>query len=259
MNYYAILALCMLGYMSFWFIVSLIKKRNDIADVAWGLGFVLLSWMAVFLSGEIGNRTLLLCGTVSIWGLRLATHIYRRNRNKAEDYRYHQWRIEWGKWLVVRSLFQIYILQGALLFIIAFPVLMAIQTQDSPLGLLDITGFIIWIAGFYFETVGDAQLAAFKRNPANKGKLMQEGLWAYSRHPNYFGEVLLWWGIWLISFAASANMYTIIGPLTITFLILKVSGIPMLEEKMQEHPAFDGYKEKTSKFFPMPQRLQRKP
>ncbi|MDV7396636.1 DUF1295 domain-containing protein, partial [Arthrospira platensis SPKY1] len=122
------------------------------------------------------------------------------------------------------------------------------------LGILDFAGVAVWIFGFYFEAVGDAQLARFKKDPANKGKFLQSGLWAYTRHPNYFGEVAQWWGIWLIALAVPGGVYTIIGPLTITFLILKVSGIPMLEKKMEENPEFAEYKRKTSMFIPLPKR-----
>ena len=236
--------------MSLWFVVSLIKKRNDVADVAWGLGFVLLAWVSFFLVPDFGIRGLLVNILVSIWGLRLALHIYSRNKGKAEDYRYLAWRNEWGKYFYIRSYFQVYLLQGFLLFLIVLPVLLINQSSASPFNYLDLLGVLVWIFGFYFEVVGDAQLASFIRNPANKGKLMQNGLWAYTRHPNYFGEVMQWWGIWLIALSVPAGLFSIIGPLTITFLILKVSGIPMLEKKMAEHPDFAEYKKRVSVFFP---------
>ncbi|MBM3204878.1 DUF1295 domain-containing protein, partial [Candidatus Uhrbacteria bacterium] len=140
------------------------------------------------------------------------------------------------------------------LFLIVMPVLLINKHAGGSLGLLDFVGVAVWLLGFYFEAVGDAQLARFIKDPANKGKLMQSGLWAYTRHPNYFGEVTQWWGIWLVALSVPNSLFAMIGPLTITFLILKVSGIPMLEKKMAEHPDFAEYKRRVSVFIPMPRR-----
>jgi steroid 5-alpha reductase family enzyme len=134
------------------------------------------------------------------------------------------------------------------------PVLLINKHAGASLGLLDLVGVAVWLLGFYFEAVGDAQLARFIKDPANKGKLMQNGLWAYTRHPNYFGEVTQWWGIWLIALFVPSGWLAIIGPITITFLILKVSGIPMLEKKMAEHPDFAEYKRRVSVFIPLPRK-----
>lgn len=254
MNYYPTLILVLFLYMSLWFVVSLIKKRNDVADVAWGLGFVLMTWVSFFLSDDSGIRGLLVGVLVSVWGLRLAWHIHARNKDKAEDYRYLAWRKEWGKWFYPRSYVQVYLLQGAFLFLIAMPVLLINKSAGADLGVLDALGAAVWLFGFYFEAVGDAQLARFIKNPDNKGKLMQSGLWAYTRHPNYFGEVTQWWGIWLIALSVPNGLFGIIGPITITFLILKVSGIPMLEKKMAENPDFAEYKRRVSMFIPLPKR-----
>lgn len=254
MNYYFILALVLFVYMSLWFIFSLIKKRNDVADVGWGLGFILMAWTSFFISGIFDIRGLLVGILVSIWGLRLAWHIYSRNKGKVEDYRYLAWRKEWGKWFYLRSYLQVYLLQGALLFIIVLPVLVINKSLGSLFALVDLVGLAVWLFGFYFESVGDSQLAKFIKNPENKGKLMQGGLWAYTRHPNYFGEVTQWWGIWLIALSVPNGWLSIIGPIAITFLILKVSGIPMLEKKMEENPEFAEYKRKTSIFIPLPRK-----
>ncbi len=251
MNYFLTLGLVLFVYMSLWFIFSLIKKRNDVADVAWGLGFVLMTWTSFFLNGDFGARGLLVGVLVSIWGLRLAWHIHARNHGKTEDYRYLAWRKEWGKWFYLRSYFQVYILQGVLLFLIAVPLFIINKNVGVELGLLDFAGVMVWIIGFCFESVGDAQLAKFISDPTNKGKLMKSGLWAYTRHPNYFGEVTQWWGIWLVALSVTNGWFGIIGPITITFLILKVSGVPMLEKKMAENPDFAEYKRQTSVFIPM--------
>lgn len=254
MSYYPILISVVFIYMSLWFVVSLVKKRNDVADVAWGLGFVLVTWVSFFLSDDSGARGLLASLLVSVWGVRLAWHIHTRNKGKTEDYRYLAWRKEWGKWFYIRSYAQVYLLQGTLLFLIVIPVLFINKDVGVSLGLLDFVGVAVWLLGFYFEVVGDAQLARFIKDPTNKGKLMQSGLWAYTRHPNYFGEVTQWWGIWLIALSVPNGLLAIVGPLTITVLIVKVSGIPMLEKKMAEHPDFAEYKRTVSAFIPLPRK-----
>lgn len=254
MTYYLTLAALLWAYMSFWFLVSLIKKRNDVADIAWGLGFVLMAWAAFSLSGTSELRQLVVNLLVTVWGLRLAWHIHARNKGKSEDYRYAQWRKDWGKWFYLRSYAQVYLLQGILLFLIATPLLVINSGLGAELGALDAVGVAVWLVGFYFEVVGDAQLARFIQNPANKGHLMQSGLWAYTRHPNYFGEVTQWWGIWIVALSVAGGAYAIIGPLTITFLILKVSGVPLLEKKMVENPEFAEYKRHTSMFIPLPRK-----
>lgn len=252
MNYYLILIITLFIYMNVWFIISIIKKRNDFADVAWGLGFVLLTWISFFISNNYNFRMLIVAILVSIWGIRLALHIYKRNKNKKEDYRYQEWRKSWGKYFYIRSYIQVYILQGVLLFIICLPVLIINKNSNTNLSIIDFFGIIMWIIGFFFESVGDAQLAKFIKNTENNGKLMKTGLWKYTRHPNYFGEVTQWWGIWLIAINVTNGLIGIIGPITITILILKISGIPLLEKKMSENPEFLEYKKQTSMFIPLP-------
>jgi len=238
--------------MSFWFFVSVIKKRNDVADIAWGLGFVLLAWFSFYLSGY-SFKGLLVNFLVTIWGSRLAWHIYDRNKNKPEDLRYHQWRKTW-KNFYLRSFLQVFLLQGIFLFLISLPVMFINRSVMGDFGILEIIGLFVWNIGFYFESVGDKQLKEFISNPANKGKLMDKGVWRYSRHPNYFGEVTQWWGIFFIALSIPGSIFTIIGPLTITILILFVSGIPLLEKKYAGRQDFEEYKKRTSIFIPLPPR-----
>lgn len=238
--------------MTFWFVISLLKKRNDVADIAWGLGFILLTWVSLITSQNYSFRPLITSLLVTLWGLRLAWHISSRNIGKSEDYRYLQWRKEWGQWFFIRSYFQVYLLQGVFLFMIILPVLLINKTSNQVLNVIDFIGIVVWIVGFIFESVGDAQLKQFIKNPQNKGKVMQSGLWQYTRHPNYFGEVTLWWGIWIISLNVNNGWLGIIGPLTITVLILFVSGIPLLEKKYAGRADFEKYKKRTSVFFPLP-------
>jgi len=254
MTYLIILAITLWAYMSLWFLVSLIRKRNDVADIAWGLGFVLMAWLALYLSPEPSLRGVLLGALTSLWGLRLAWHIHSRNKGKAEDYRYLAWRKQWGKWFYLRSYAQVYLLQGLLLFLISLPILLSNKNPNQALGVLEIIGVLVWILGFAFEVIGDFQLNKFIKNKKNKGKIIQSGLWQYTRHPNYFGEVTLWWGIWIIALSVDQGWIGLIGPLTITFLILKVSGVPMLEKRLEEKPGFEAYKKRVSMFIPMPPR-----
>jgi steroid 5-alpha reductase family enzyme len=237
--------------MNFWFIVSLLKKRNDVADIAWGLGFVLVAWASHFIAHEFSLRILIVNTLVTIWGLRLALHIYTRNKGKAEDFRYKAWREQWGKWFLVRSYLQVFLLQGLFLFLISLPVIFINQNR-GPISIFDFLGIAVWIIGFYFEAVGDWQLSQFIKDPSNKGKIIQSGLWKYSRHPNYFGEVVQWWGIFLMAISLPNGIITIIGPLTITILILFVSGIRMLEKKYAGRADFEDYKRRTSAFIPLP-------
>ncbi len=256
MNYYLSLALILVVYMSLWFGVSLIKRRNDVADEAWGLGFVLMAGASFVISDIHSWRGLLVLVLVTVWGLRLAWHINRRHKGKPEDYRYQAWREQWGSWFYLRSFGQIYLFQGILLFVIAMPVFVINYSSGPALGWLDLIGLTIWLVGFWFESVSDAQLAGFIKNPANKGQLMRTGLWRYSRHPNYFGEVTQWWGIWLLALTMPFGLLAIVGPITITILILKISGIPMLEKKLAQHPDFRSYRQQTSVFLPWPPRRQ---
>lgn len=245
------LSLATIGiYMGLWFIVSKILKRNDVADVAWGFGFVVLAWVLYINRPSVQLSIALLL--VTIWGIRLGTHILLRNIKKPEDYRYQQWRKEWGKWFTIRSFFQVFVLQGLLLVLISAPIVLMGKNGSDTVGLMSFIGVIVWSIGFFFEALGDYELSQFIKNPKNKGEVMQEGLWAYTRHPNYFGEVTQWWGIWLVSFGSPLFLWGVIGPLTITVLILKVSGIPLLEKKYEGNKKFEAYKQKTNKFFPLP-------
>lgn len=244
------LALLVFVYMTAWFGISVWKKRNDVADIAWGLGFILLSWTAFLNSSTQTTRGAIVAVLVTIWGLRLASHIYKRNKGKTEDSRYLKWRETWGRWFYLRSYLQVYILQGIFLFIISLPIIQVNLKTNVHFGLLDIIGVLVWLFGFVFESVADRELAKFIGDPNNKGKILQTGLWKYSRHPNYFGEVLSWWGIWLMSVSVAGGVYTIFGPITITVLILFVSGVPLLEERMKSREGYLEYVRKTNKFFP---------
>ncbi len=240
-------------FMSGCFLLALTVKRNDIADIVWGPIFIIAVITALITVGLYSDRTLLASALVFIWGGRLAIRILLRNlKKKTEDFRYREWREQWGKHFYLRTFFQVFMLQGFLALLVVSPVLVIIGSNNPPLKILDYLGLALWLGGFFFETVGDYQLDAFKSDPANRGKVMQTGLWRFSRHPNYFGEVSMWWGIYLIALSVPYGYLSFIGPLTITFLILKVSGIPMLEKRYAEDSAFQAYARRTNAFFPLP-------
>ena len=223
-------------YMTVWYLLSILKKRNDIADTAWGLGFILVAIFNLIFNLNLKLSISFLL--ISVWGIRLANHIHNRNKNKKEDYRYENFKSN--------PYFKVFITQGFFMWLICWPLFWS----DQKINIFNLIGILIWIIGFYFESTADKQLKEFIKNPNNKGKIMQSGLWAYSRHPNYFGEVTMWWGIWLLNM--NNNWWTVFGPLTITFLILFVSGIPLLEKKYKGNKEFEKYKLKTSIFFPIP-------
>ena len=239
-------------YAVTWFIVAVVKNRNDVADIAWGGGVICAALTAYLTAGLNQARSLLVLILVIAWGLRLMLHIGIRNRGKPEDHRYKAWRQEWGSNFLFRSFLQVFLLQGFLLLVISLPVTMTITRNGPPLALLDFIGFSLWLIGFSFEAIGDFQLLQFKKNPVNKGKIITSGLWRYTRHPNYFGEVTLWWGIFLICLTVPGILWTIVGPLTITWLILRVSGTPLLEKRYVDNPEYAEYIKKTSSFFPLP-------
>jgi len=240
-------------YMTVWYLVARALSRFDVADIAWGPGFIIsVLTAAVAVSERLNPRAYLVMALVIVWGTRLPLHVYLRNRGKPEDARYRSWRQEWGKNAHIRAFFQIFMLQGLLLLVISLPITSVMMAGSSAFTLLDAAGLFIWAMGFLFEAIGDWQLLRFKKDPAHKGRIIKAGLWRFSRHPNYFGEVTLWWGMYLIALSSGASWPVIIGPLTITFLILKVSGIPMLEKKYEGNPEFEAYRRQTSAFFPLP-------
>lgn len=234
------------------FALAILRKRNDIADIAWGIGFILVALMALLLSLNFSTRYLLLLIMVAIWGTRLGVHIFLRNKGREEDWRYRNWRKTWGKWWELRAYLHVFLVQASLLLIIAVPIIWTAVYAFEPLGFLDYLGLSVWLIGFLFEAIADYQLLKFKNKKENKDKIMQTGLWKYSRHPNYFGETLLWWGVFLISLAAKDGFLTIFGPLTITYLLTSVSGVPMLEKKYKNNKQYQAYAQKTSVFLPLP-------
>jgi steroid 5-alpha reductase family enzyme len=233
--------------------VSLAIKDASIIDVAWGFGFVVVAWVAVLTAGgpQLTRRTAVLIAT-TVWGLRLTLHLGKRNLGKGEDFRYRVMRKKYGNKFVVFSL-RLFLIQGALMFVVSLPVQVAMMRHADRDGWLPalFIGAVVWLVGMFFETVGDLQLAKFKADPNNAGKVLDTGLWAWTRHPNYFGDTCAWWGIWIMACAVAPALATVVGPLAMTFLLRKVSGVPMLERTMaKRRPGYDDYVKATSAFIP---------
>lgn len=230
--------------------VGLIRKNNSVADIAWGAGFVVIALSTFFLSEEESARRIIVTTLAVLWGTRLATRIYLKNLGKPEDFRYKEMRDKWGSNATIRSIFQVYVLQGFLMLVVASPIFIVNAYGGGPLNFLDYIGIFLWAVGFFFEAVGDYQLDKFIQNPENKGKIMMGGLWSLSRHPNYFGEIMMWSGMFLMAFSVSFGWLSVASPILISFLLLKVSGIPMLEKKWEGNPEFESYKKRTNALLP---------
>jgi len=240
-----------LVYMTVWYGISRLARRSDVVDLAWALGFPVLAWAAYIVRPQSVFPAFVVNLLVTIWGLRLAWHIFARNRGKPEDKRYVEMRKHWRGAIALRTYIFVFLMQGVLLLLVSTPVLFANEVQTpNIINLWQLLGVVVWLVGFFFETVGDAQLSSFIKKPENRGHVLTTGLWKYTRHPNYFGEVTQWWGIYLLSVGTGWGLLGIIGPLTITMLILHVSGIPLLEGKMRQNPEFAAYAKRTNAFLP---------
>jgi steroid 5-alpha reductase family enzyme len=243
--------LIILGLMTLLWLLSLLLKNSSIVDIFWGTGFVVTAWVAFFLTPDgFALRKLLIVLLASVWGLRLSLYILWRNAGKGEDFRYRKWREEAGPSWWWRSFFKVFLLQGVLMWIISAP-LLAAQYFSTPdrLTVLDFLGIGLWALGFYFEAAGDFQLARFKADPANKGRVMERGVWRTTRHPNYFGDSAQWWGFYLVA-AAGGGWWTLFSPILMTLFLLRVSGVTLLEKTLETRPGYKEYIARTSAFVP---------
>jgi steroid 5-alpha reductase family enzyme len=232
--------------------LSLLLRNVSIVDIFWGCGFVLVAWVSLWASGRLMARPLILTLMVSLWGSRLAGYLAWRNLGKPEDYRYAAMRQRHGRRFPFASLFTVFGLQGLLMWIISLPIQVGIsQSGGWHFGVM--VGGMLWLAGLFFESVGDYQLARFKADPANRGRVMNRGLWRYTRHPNYFGDFLVWWGFYFVAVESSSWWWTLIGPLLMSFLLIRVSGVRLLESSLRARVAgYEEYVRDTSPFFPLP-------
>ncbi len=234
--------------------LSLALRDASIVDIFWGAGFVIIAAVSFYFSEGFGGRKILMHSLVAVWGVRLTLHIFLRNRGKGEDYRYQSMRRRHGGRFWIVSLYTVFAFQGVLMWVISLPLQIA-QVSKTPdrFTLFDYFGVAVWGVGFYFEALGDWQLKRFKSNPKNKGKVMRRGLWAWTRHPNYFGDATVWWGYFLIALSTPLGAWTLVSPLIMTFLLMKVSGVALLEKSLAKtKPEYADYVRRTSAFFPLP-------
>jgi steroid 5-alpha reductase family enzyme len=238
-----------LGLMTLVWVASLVKRDASIVDVFWGLGFVALGWIYFVTAEGRGSRGPIVAGLVTLWGLRLSLHILWRNRGKGEDYRYREMRDRSAGSFPLRSLLTVFWFQALLLWAISMPLHQA-QRGPASLAPLDLLGLALFAVGFTFEAGGDWQLARFKRDPENTGQVMDRGLWRYTRHPNYFGDAIVWWAFFCFA-AATGGWWTVYSPALMTLLLMRVSGVALLEKRLEAtKPAYRTYAERTNAFFP---------
>ncbi len=239
-------------------LVSLVLRNASIVDITWGLGFVVVAWVSALRADAASGAASVLVAMVTVWGLRLGVYLFWRNHGNGEDYRYVAMRRRWGKrfWLI--SLATVFVLQGALMWIVSLPVQVAHvgDARDGALaGVALVIGLALYAIGLLFEVVGDAQLARFKADPTNEGKVMRSGLWRYTRHPNYFGDACVWWGVGIVAQAVTGTWWALLGPLVMNILLLRVSGVALLERSLRKRkPDYAEYVRTTSAFVPRPPR-----
>jgi steroid 5-alpha reductase family enzyme len=238
-------------------LASLLLRDISVVDVAWGVGFVALGWAVFLVADGSSARKLLVVALTTIWGLRLSGYIlWRRRSEEGHDFRYRE--LQEKPRAAILSLVGVFAVQAMGLWTVSLP-LQAAQVSSTPVGLtaLDFIGVAVWAIGMLFETVADAQLARFRRDPLNRGRVMNSGLWRYSRHPNYFGDFCVWWGIYLIALAAPGAWWTIAGPLMLTLILRRISGVPIMEVHLSEREGYGDYVRRTSAFWPLPPRATR--
>jgi len=252
--FFATTAAVALGAMVVLWGLSLALRDASVVDAWWGPGFVLLAWVGVAVADASHPRAFLLAGAVGLWGLRLGGYLLWRNWGEPEDARYTAMRRHWGTRFPWVSLATVFLLQGVLQWVVSLPVQVGVlRPGDAPLGALDALGGLVFATGLFFEAVGDAQLAAFKADPANRGAVMDRGLWRYTRHPNYFGDFLVWWGLFAIALATPWGWLSALAPAVMTVLLLRISGVALLERHIEKRrPAYEAYRRRTSAFFPLP-------
>lgn len=251
MNSYLLIFAVLFSYYFIIFVIGQIIKDNSVVDIGWGFSFVVSAIFTLIYYGDFHVRQLIVTSLILLWGLRLTYHIGKRNIGKSEDFRYVNFRKMWGKrFVLVKAFFHVYFLQLVLSLVISAAFILVNISSNPELSIFDLAGLLVWLIGYYFEVMGDKQLKDFLANPDNKGKILTSGLYKYTRHPNYFGEATMWWGIFLMALNVPNGFYTIISPIVITILVRFVSGVPMLEKKMMENKDFQEYAKVTNVFVP---------
>lgn len=248
-----IAAICMFLFMSTIWLIAVKLDNYSIVDIIWGITFIITTTVVLVYTGLYNVVSLTIAALVLIWGLRLSIYLFSRNAGKPEDYRYQDMRKKWGNKVKQTAFVRVFMLQGTVSLLFSLGIFLGISQSDTILAMWPVyLGVIVWVVGFLFESIGDAQLRAFIQKPENKGKVITTGLWKYTRHPNYFGEATQWFGISIIACAVPFGWISFISPLLLTFFLLKISGVPLLEKKNAEKPGYAEYAAKTSVFLPMP-------
>jgi len=243
----------LLAFAALWW-MSVQRRDASIVDVYWGPGFGVIAAVALATGAGTDPRRFLVVTLVAMWGFRLGGYLFWRKRQEpGEDFRYVAMRQRFGDDFWLMSLFNVFLLQAGLMWVVSLPVQWVVTTPSEPsLGTLDLLGFSLWATGLTFEALGDLQLIEFRSHPTNAGKVLDTGLWRYTRHPNYFGDFCVWWGFYLFACATPNGWWTFIGPAVMSGLLLRVSGVPMLERSLLKHKAgYAAYAARTSAFFPM--------
>jgi steroid 5-alpha reductase family enzyme len=241
-------------------LASLALRDASIVDIFWGPACAGLGWLYHLLATPRQGIGLLVCALTTMWGVRLAAHIAARNAGSGEDYRYRQWRERSGPAFWWVSLFKVFLLQAVVLWVVSSPLELAQRSGGGgPVSRwLIAAGVLLWLFGFAFEAVSDWQLLAFARDPANRGRVLDSGPWGLSRHPNYFGEAVLWWGIGVIAMSVAGPL-ALAGPAVLTFTLVKISGVAMLDRELVERrQGYSEYIESTPAFVPIPRALRRR-
>ncbi|MEA2370762.1 MAG: hypothetical protein QOH12_1156 [Solirubrobacteraceae bacterium] len=242
-------------------LLSLRLWDASIIDVFWGIGFVLIAALCLAVGDGNPGRRILLAGMACVWGVRLAVHIGRRNRGQEEDSRYARLRDRDGNRFWLTSLYRVYLVQAVLMWVLSLPLQVgSVHGSGNELGLLDLAGVAVWAVGFAFEAIGDLQLARFRADPTNYRRVMDQGLWRYTRHPNYFGDVVAWWGIGIVALGAGGAWWALIGPALDTLVLTRGTGKQLLEQTIgQRRPAYADYVSRTSGFIPRPPKPRDQP
>ncbi|VEU82692.1 DUF1295 domain-containing protein [Acholeplasma hippikon] len=236
--------------------IAQVKKNNGLIDIAWGASFVVTAVSSMLLSGSIHVLKVILLIVIILWGMRLTIYLFKRNWKKEEDFRYQDMRKKWKTNIMLKAFFKVFVTQSIFSYIISLPIILMnlysnkINTWYH--GLILGLGILVFLIGFIFEVLADRQLRNFKKDPKNKGKILKTGVWNLSRHPNYFGEATLWWGIGIISVSSltSIPFFGLVSPLIMTVLLRFVTGVPLLEKRYIGNLDFEAYKKETPIFVP---------